>query len=94
MESRPQGSEGDNVVKTRLSTGDMSDIFQYNSGSLFQALAPAQNLAPVTDQPFAAQLDENFTQTVTADGSSTACRSTRRWAARSSTTRRSTRGSG
>lgn len=68
VETRPQGSEGDNVVKTRLSTGDMSDVFQYNSGSLFQALAPAQNLTPVTDQPFAARLDGNFTQTVTADG--------------------------
>ena len=68
VETRPQGGEGDNVVKTRLSTGDMSDVFMYNSGSLFQALAPQQNLVPVTDQPFAAQLDDNFKTTVTADG--------------------------
>ena len=40
VETRPQGGEGDNLVKTRLSTGDMTDVFQYNSGSLFQALAP------------------------------------------------------
>src|SRR4051812_38210813 len=38
VEQRPQGADGDNVVKTRLSTGDMTDIFMYNSGSLFQAL--------------------------------------------------------
>ena len=29
VETRPQGAEGDNVVKTRLSTGDMTDVFQY-----------------------------------------------------------------
>jgi raffinose/stachyose/melibiose transport system substrate-binding protein len=28
------GTEGDNLVKTRLATGDMNDIFYYNSGSL------------------------------------------------------------
>jgi raffinose/stachyose/melibiose transport system permease protein len=41
VETRPQGTEGDNVVKTRLSTGDMTDVFLYNSGSLFQALKRA-----------------------------------------------------
>ena len=27
LEIRPQGTEGDNVVKTRLQTGDMTDLF-------------------------------------------------------------------
>ena len=49
LESRPGGAEGDNLVKTRLSTGEMTDIFQYNSGSLFQALNPIQNLADLSD---------------------------------------------
>jgi raffinose/stachyose/melibiose transport system substrate-binding protein len=49
IESRPGGAEGDNLVKTRLSTGEMSDIFQYNSGSLFQALNPDKNLADLSD---------------------------------------------
>ncbi len=49
LESRPGGAEGDNLVKTRLSTGEMTDIFQYNSGSLFQALNPVQNLADLSD---------------------------------------------
>jgi raffinose/stachyose/melibiose transport system substrate-binding protein len=40
MENRPGGSEGDNMVKTRLATGEAGDIIQYNSGSLFQALKP------------------------------------------------------
>ena len=42
MENRPGGSEGDNMVKTRLATGEAGDIIQYNSGSLFQALRPAE----------------------------------------------------
>jgi raffinose/stachyose/melibiose transport system substrate-binding protein len=46
---RPGGAEGDNLVKTLLSTGEMSDIFQYNSGSLFQALNPEKNLADLSD---------------------------------------------
>ena len=37
--SVPSGSEGDNLLKTRLATGEMTDMFWYNSGSLFQALA-------------------------------------------------------
>jgi raffinose/stachyose/melibiose transport system substrate-binding protein len=49
LENRPGGAEGDNLVKTRLATGEMTDIFQYNSGSLFQALNPTQNLADLSD---------------------------------------------
>ena len=33
VETRPQGGEGDNIVKTRLATGDMANVFAYNSGS-------------------------------------------------------------
>jgi raffinose/stachyose/melibiose transport system substrate-binding protein len=68
LETRPAGTEGDNLVKTRLSTGSMSDVFMYNSGSLFQAIAPEKNLAQLDDQPWAAQLDDNFKKTVTAGG--------------------------
>ena len=52
LETRPQGGEGDNVVKTRLSTQEMTDIFAYNSGSLFQALNPASQLTPLNDEPW------------------------------------------
>src|SRR5688572_27484528 len=44
IESRPGGTEGDNIVKTRLATGEMTDIFWYNSGSLLQALNPSETL--------------------------------------------------
>jgi len=65
VETRPQGTDGDNLVKTRLSTGSMDDMFQYNTGSLFQALAPQKNLAPVDDAAWVGQLDKNFAITVT-----------------------------
>lgn len=68
VETRPEGGEGDNLVKTRLSTGDMTDVFAYNTGSLFQAIAPEKNLVPLDDQPWIAQLDDNFKKTVTANG--------------------------
>ena len=50
VETRPEGAEGDNLVKTRLSTGDMAEVFLYNTGSLLQALDPAKNLAPVPER--------------------------------------------
>ena len=59
-ETRPGGSEGDNLVKTRLATGEMSDVFIYNNGSLLQAIKPEQNLTPLDDQAWAGQLDELF----------------------------------
>jgi raffinose/stachyose/melibiose transport system substrate-binding protein len=66
VESRPSGSEGDNIIKTRLATGDMADLFIYNSGSLFQAIGPEQNLVPLTDQPWVSSLEENYKRVVTA----------------------------
>lgn len=68
VETRPQGGEGDNIVKTRLSTGDMTDIFAYNSGSLFQALKPEQNLVPLDNQALVGTIDPTFAKTVTAGG--------------------------
>ncbi|MBL8599557.1 MAG: extracellular solute-binding protein [Devosia sp.] len=67
-ELRPAGGEGDNIVKTRLATGDMTDIFLHNSGSLFQAINPQQNLVPLTNEPMAANLLDSFKVTVTAGG--------------------------
>lgn len=67
LDTRPQGSEGDNLVKTRLATGDMADVFEYNSGSLFQAIAPQANLTPVTSESWVGDLDPTFKQVVTAN---------------------------
>ncbi|MEV4176292.1 extracellular solute-binding protein [Nonomuraea sp. NPDC049709] len=67
-ETRPGGSEGDNIVKTRLSTGDMSDVFWYNSGSLLQALNPAQTMVDLTGDPVLANVQKDFLPVVSQDG--------------------------
>lgn len=44
------GVEAVELVKRRLAAGTMDDVFVYYSGSLFQALDPAKNLAELTDE--------------------------------------------
>lgn len=68
IEVRPGGTEGDNIVKTRLATGDMTDIFFYNSGSLLQALNPSQTLVDLSDQPFIDNIIDSFIPTVSQNG--------------------------
>jgi len=68
VETRPGGSEGDNIVKTRLSTGSMAEVFLYNSGSLFQQIDPQRNLIPLSAEPFAQNVHEDFAPQVTAGG--------------------------
>ncbi|AWS44117.1 ABC transporter substrate-binding protein [Streptosporangium sp. 'caverna'] len=67
-ETRPPGGEGDNIVKTRLSTGDMSDVFWYNSGSLLQALNPAQTMVDLTGDPVLKDVQKSFLPVVTQGG--------------------------
>src|SRR5918992_2275888 len=64
LETGPQGSELDNLIKTRLATGEMNDVFVYLAGSLFQALKPEQQLQPVNDEPWVANLDGTYAPTV------------------------------
>ena len=68
VETRPGGTDGDNLIKTRLSTGDMQDVFNYNSGSLFQALAPKTTLTPLTDESWVSKLTDEFKVTTSTDG--------------------------
>ena len=67
LETGPQGSELDNLVKTRLATGEMNDVFVYLAGSLFQALKPESQLHPVSDEPWLGDLDETFAKTVSVN---------------------------
>ncbi len=62
------GTEGDNLVKTRLATGEMNDIFYYNSGSLLQALHPADTLVDLSKEPFMANIVDSFKPTVSQNG--------------------------
>ncbi len=66
LETRPGGSEGDNLIKSRLATGSMADVFRYNSGSLFQAINPIQFLVDLSDEPWQANVQDSFKQVVTA----------------------------
>ena len=66
IEQRAGGAEGDNIIKTRLATGEMADIFNYNSGSLFQALKPDQTLADLSGLAGQANILDSFKQVVTA----------------------------
>ena len=40
LETQPGGTEGDNLMKTKLATGEMDDVFHYNSGSLLPGAQP------------------------------------------------------
>lgn len=68
VESRPGGGEGDNLVKTRLATGEMTDVFMYNTGSLFHALNPQQNMLDLTDEAYQPDIMDSFKSVVTENG--------------------------
>jgi len=68
IEQRPQGGDGDNVVKTRLATGTMDDLFYYNSGSLLQALNPSTTLVDISKEPYMANVVDSFLPTVSQNG--------------------------
>lgn len=68
IELRPGGTEGDNIVKTRLATGEMADLMYYNSGSLFMALNPERHFVDLSDEPFMDRVLDSFQETVSVDG--------------------------
>jgi raffinose/stachyose/melibiose transport system substrate-binding protein len=67
LETGPQGSELDNLVKTRLATGEMNDVFVYLAGSLFQALKPESQLQPANHEPWVKDLDPTYAKTVSVN---------------------------
>lgn len=60
----PGRGRGGQLVRTRLATGEAGDILQYNSGSLFQALNPVEQLADLSDSQ--ANIIDSFKPVVTA----------------------------
>lgn len=68
VERRVDGSDGDNIVKTRLASGDMTDLCMYNSGSLFKALNPEEYFIDISNEEFASRLDDSYRETVSVDG--------------------------
>ena len=67
MDTQPGGTDGDNLVKTKLATGEMADVFTYNSGSLLQAINPDQNLVNLSDQDWVSSLSDDFKKVVSTD---------------------------
>jgi raffinose/stachyose/melibiose transport system substrate-binding protein len=68
VEVQAGGTEGDNIIKTRLATGDMADLFLYNSGSLLQAINPERSIVDLTGEPWVAKLTDSFKTAVSANG--------------------------
>ena len=66
IETRPGGSEGDNLVKTRLATGVMNDIFMYNTGSLLRAINPERTLVDLSAEPFMERILDEFLPVVSS----------------------------
>ncbi|MFB5661076.1 ABC transporter substrate-binding protein [Alteribacillus sp. HJP-4] len=64
IEQRPAGPEGENVVKTRLATQDMTDLVSFNSGALLQTINPEQNFVDLTDEPYMDRIMDDYKQTV------------------------------
>ena len=68
IETHPGGGEGDNLVKTRLATGDMPDVFRYNAGSLFRALNPPETMLDLSNEAFESNVIDSFKPVVSVDG--------------------------
>lgn len=63
------GEDYNNLVRTRLASGDMDDLLLYNSGALFKQLNPSQYFVDISnDKELVDRLDETFLETVSADG--------------------------
>ena len=68
LEQRPGGAEGDNMIRTKLATNDMADVFEYNSGSQLMGTNPDKFLMDMSQEPWMANLLDSFKQVVTANG--------------------------
>lgn len=60
-------TDADNIVKTRLASGDMADICVYNSGALLNTLNPSEYFVDLSKYEFMSQVDDKFKKTVTVD---------------------------
>lgn len=68
LEMRPQGGEGTGVVRERLKSDDMTDVFTYPTSPLLPQLDPENSILPVTDEPFMNDVSESFVRGASADG--------------------------
>ena len=68
VELRPAGSDGTNLIRTRLASGDMTDLMLYNVGSLTSTLNPAEHFIDMSDTEIAQTFDDAFVAAASVDG--------------------------
>ncbi|UTT63613.1 ABC transporter substrate-binding protein [Microcella humidisoli] len=71
LETRPAGADGDNLVKTKLATGEMNDLLFYNAGaSANEALSVDTYMLDLSGEGLMENVNETFRQGIrTTDGS-------------------------
>ncbi len=68
VEINPGGTEGDNILKTRMASGDLPDFLTYNAGSKLSDLNPSRGFLDISDWEVVRKVDEAFINSVTVDG--------------------------
>ncbi|MDR1513980.1 MAG: ABC transporter substrate-binding protein [Propionibacteriaceae bacterium] len=69
VEYGPDSVQAENYVKTQLATGEMADVFTYNSGALLMALNPEDTLVDLSGEPWMADVTDRFQAVVKAGDS-------------------------
>lgn len=68
VELNPGGSDGDNLLKTRIASNDLPDFLAYNSGSKLSDLNPSRCFLDLSDWDLVERFDDAFLSAVTIDG--------------------------
>lgn len=68
VETRQGGSEGDNLIKTRLAAGEMTDMVVVTPGSVLETLNPTEYFMDISEEEWVDKLDDEYKKTVTFDG--------------------------
>ncbi|MGY4691038.1 ABC transporter substrate-binding protein [Salibacterium sp. K-3] len=67
FDTRPGGPEGENLVKTRLATGDIADLIIFNTGALLETINPTQNFVDLSDEPYMDKIMDDYKTTIDFD---------------------------
>lgn len=68
IETRVTGTEGINIVKTRLAAGEMTDLCVFNTGAQFGALNPSEYFIDMSDEDYISRLEDVYVDSATVDG--------------------------
>ncbi|ADQ07905.1 extracellular solute-binding protein family 1 [Caldicellulosiruptor hydrothermalis 108] len=68
IELRPGGTEGPNIVKTRLAAGEMDDLSISLPGSIFLSFNPSKYFVDLTKETYMKNIEEKFKKAVSVNG--------------------------